>query len=161
MSTLVGLQTDLHKLLKQLLELELDAIRAYDSAITRIGNDDYRAQLTAFRADHQRHVQQLARVLGESGREPPKGPDLKRVLTEGKVVVASLIGDRALLFAMRTNESDTKVAYERASASALVAPQVKELLRRNLADERRHHAWLDREVTGEEPPCPPPAGPAV
>ena len=47
------------------------------------------------------------------------------VLTKGKVVLGGLIGDNAVLQAMKTNEDDTNTAYERA-----------------LGDERRHRDWM-------------------
>jgi rubrerythrin len=161
MTTLVGLQTDLNSLLKRLVELDYDAIEAYDVAIQRVHSDDYRAQLRAFRSDHLRHVEELSRVLRDSGREPPKGPDFKRVLTQGKVVLASLIGDRAVLFAMKTNETDTNVAYERAAAHEAVPAPVRELLRRGLRDERRHRAWMERELAGSENVSRPPSRPSA
>ena len=48
------------------------------------------------------------------GRTPPKEGDMKALLTKGKVVIAGLMGDEAILQAMRTNEADTNTAYERA-----------------------------------------------
>ena len=39
---------------------------------------------------------------------------MKALLTKGKVVIAGLMGDEAILQAMRTNEADTNTAYERA-----------------------------------------------
>lgn len=161
MTTLVGLESDLNRLQKHLIELDYDAIEAYDAAIARVKSDDYRTQLNAFRSDHQRHVEELSRVLRDGGQKPPKGPDFKRVLTQGKVVVAGLMGDRAVLFAMKTNETDTNVAYQRATANDAVPAQVKDLLRRNLADERRHREWMERELAGQETPFPPPGGPSV
>jgi rubrerythrin len=161
MTTLVGTQSDLNSLLKSLIELDFDAIEAYDAAIDRMKNLEYRSQLMQFRSDHARHVEELSRVLRDSGKEPPKGPDIKRVLTRGKVIAAGLVGDRAIIFAMKTNETDTNVAYERASSSSLVPAQVKDILRRNLADERRHAAWMKEILAGEEPPYSAPAGPSI
>ena len=66
MTTLVGLQTDLNGLLKNLIELDYDAIGAYDAAAARIRSDDYRAQLRAFRNDHLRHVEELSPLVRES-----------------------------------------------------------------------------------------------
>jgi hypothetical protein len=44
------------------------------------------------------------------GRTPPKEGDMKALLTKGKVVIAGLMGDAAILQAMRTNEADTNTA---------------------------------------------------
>jgi rubrerythrin len=161
MATLVGTQHELGSLLKNLIELDYDAIEAYDAAIDRVRSEPYRTRLEEFRSDHFRHVEELSRVLREEGREPPNGPDIKRVLTQGKVIVAGLLNDRAILYAMKTNEADTNVAYERASSSPVAPLPVKEILRRNLADERRHRAWIVEQLAGEEPPYAAPAGPSV
>jgi rubrerythrin len=161
MATLVGLQTDLNSLVKNLIELDYDAIEAYDAAISRLTNQSHRAQLQEFRDDHERHVDELSRVLRDGGRTPPKGPDFKRLLTEGKVVLAGLVSDRAILYALKTNENDTNVAYERASRNEAVPPQIRALLRASLADERRHRSWLAQQLEGEEPPYAMPGGPSI
>jgi rubrerythrin len=161
MATLVGLQTDLNSLVKNLIELDYDAIEAYDAAIARMTREAHRTQLLEFRDDHERHIEELSRVLRDGGRTPPKGPDFKRLLLEGKVVLAGLVSDRAILYALRTIEKDTNVAYERASRSDAVPPQLKELLRASLADERRHRGWLDEQLAGEEPPYAAPDRPST
>lgn len=160
MTTLVGLQTDLHSLLKNLIELDYDAIGAYDAAIARVTQDAYRARLFELRDDHERHVEELSCVLRDVGRTPPEGPDFKRLLLKGKVVLAGLVSDRAILYALKTTETDTNVAYERASRSDAVPQQIKALLRASLADERRHRSWLEEQLEGEEPPCSAPGGPS-
>lgn len=146
MATLVGTQTDLNSLLEQLIKLDYDAIEAYEAAIERLQDPDYRARLGEFRDDHVRHTRDLGAVLRQSGKEPPSGPDAKRILAEGKVKIAGLMGDKAVLMAMKTNEDDTNTAYERASTNDAVPPQIKELLRACLADERRHRAYIENEI---------------
>ena len=161
MTTFVGLQMDLHGLLKGLIELDFDAIEAYDAALPRLDNASYRDPLREFRDDHERHTEELSRVLRDSGRIPPKGPDLKRLWNEGKVRLAGLVSDRAILYALKSIERDANVAYERASRSEHVPPQVRALLRASLADERRHRIWLEEQLEGEEPPYAAPGGPSI
>jgi uncharacterized protein (TIGR02284 family) len=145
-ATLVGTQKDLSSLLEQLIELDYDAVEAYQAAIDRLEDTDTRAQLRDFQSDHVRHTRDLGAILRQSGREPPQGPDAKRMLTEGKVKIAALAGDKAVLLAMKTNEDDTNTAYERAVNNDVVPPQIKELLRACLADERRHRAWIENQI---------------
>ncbi|MET0342576.1 MAG: ferritin-like domain-containing protein [Polyangiales bacterium] len=161
MTTFVGLQMDMHSLLKNLIELDFDAMEAYDAALARLGSDAYRGPLAEFRDDHERHTEELSRVLRDGGRTPPKGPDLKRLLTNGKVVLAGLVSDRAILYALKSIERDSNVAYERATKNDHVPPQVRELLRAALADERRHRLWLEEQLEGEEPPYASPGGPSI
>lgn len=161
MTTFVGLQLDLHGMLKGLVELDFDAITAYDAALARLTGDVYREPLAEFRDDHERHIEELSRVLRDGGLTPPKGPDLKRLWNGGKVKLAGLVSDRAILYALKSIERDSNVAYERASRSEHVPLQLRELLRACLADERRHRAWLEEQLEGEEPPYASPGGPSV
>ncbi len=143
MATLVGTEKDLNSLMIDLIELDYDAAEAYQAAIDRLEDSTSRSKLMEFKADHIRHAQDLGKVLRESGREPPTQGNIKRILTKGKVVIAGLVGDRAILRAMKSNEDDTNRAYERAVNNDVAPAQVKDLLRRNLADERRHRQWIE------------------
>ncbi len=146
MATLVGTETDLNTLLEKLIELDFDAAEAYEAAIERLDDEESRRKLGEFRADHLRHTEDLGKILRDSGREPPHKGDIKRLLTKGKVVIAGLAGDRAVLMAMKTNEDDTNHAYERAVNNDAAPASVKEVLRRNLGDERRHREWIEQRL---------------
>lgn len=52
MVTMVGNQTDFIDAVKKLLELEYDAVEAYESAINRIESENYKAMLINFKKDH-------------------------------------------------------------------------------------------------------------
>lgn len=144
-ATLAGTQSDPHRLLEELIKLDYDAIEAYDAAIERLSDPESKARLTEFRQDHARHVENLSAHLQALGRTAPTGPDMKRVLTKGKVVLGGLMGDEAILKAMKSNEDDTNAAYERASRQEL-SMDLKETIRRNHADEKRHRAWIEERL---------------
>lgn len=146
MTTAVGTQPDLGDLLRELIELDFDAIEAYRAALQRFDDTNFRSHMSTFQQDHERHVHELSVLLRTMGREPPEGPDLKQFVTKGKVVIAGLLGDPAILAAMVTNEDDTNTAYERAVARADLSTELRELLERNLADERRHRQWLQEQL---------------
>src|SRR5690349_5500628 len=97
MTTFAGTQKDLAVALNQLLELDFDAIEAYRTAIDRLKDGGDRDQLATFMADHERHTRELTRLVRSLGHEPSTGPDLKQLLTKGKVVAGSLVGDTTLL----------------------------------------------------------------
>ncbi|HEU4409666.1 MAG TPA: ferritin-like domain-containing protein [Polyangiaceae bacterium] len=142
MATAVGIESNVVTLLRHLVELDYDAIEAYEAAIERLEGEGDRATMGAFLEDHRRHVRELTALLEGAGHEAPSGPDIKRVLTKGKVVLGGLVGDHAVLVAMKTNEEDTNTAYERAAGRADLSPDVRDLLARNLSDERRHRDWI-------------------
>ncbi len=146
MATMVGTQKEIHSLLNALIELDYDAIEAYRAAVDRLANEEDRVQMRTFMGDHERHVRDLTTVVTSMGQQVSKGPDLKSILTKGKVVLGGLMGDRAILMAMKTNEDDTNVAYERAVARRELPSHVLDLLRGNLDDERRHRAWIEQRL---------------
>jgi uncharacterized protein (TIGR02284 family) len=142
MATLVGMQISPVSLIRNLIELDYDAIEAYEAAIERLEDPAFRAQFRAFCDDHRKHVAELNPILERLGGIRVVQGDIKRVLTKGKVLIASLIGDRSILLAMKTNEKDTNTAYERAAAHDGLDAQTIAVLYRNLGDERRHRAWI-------------------
>jgi uncharacterized protein (TIGR02284 family) len=145
-----GINNKVIRKLNDLIELDYDAIEAYEAAIRRLINPAYREQLGVYAQDHRRHTQKLSEMVSRLGGKPSKGPDLMRLLTKGKVLLAKLIGgDRAILTAMRINEEVTNRRYEIAIATDGMDAATLKVVQDNLADERRHRAWLMAELKGE------------
>ena len=142
MATTVGTEDTLDDLLTDLIQLDFDAAGAYEAAIDRLEDAGFRATMTAFRQDHLRHIDELGRFLEEMGQTPPTEGDMKAILAKGKVVMGGLMGDKALLQAMKTNEDDTNTAYERAVRHRDAGPQLQAALQQALGDERRHRDWM-------------------
>lgn len=128
--------------LNRLIALDFDAAEAYEAAAARIDDGPSRKKLGAFREDHLRHTRTLGAEVRRLGGTPAGGPDYKRVMTKGLVLLANLAGDRAVLRAMKTNEDLTNRAYEAAMTLRTLTPKQRGLLERNLRDERRHRAWI-------------------
>lgn len=146
MATFTGTQSSLTDMLKSLIELDHDAIEAYSTAAARVEDAEIKRVLEDFRGDHVRHVHELGRELKELGHEPPSGPDLKSVLTQGKVVLGTIIGDKGILKAMRSNEKDTNRAYERATERDDLSTDLARVLSENLSDERKHLNWIENRL---------------
>lgn len=142
MATLVGKQSEPVKLLQGLVELDYDAIEAYEAAIERVDDAQIRQRLESFCDDHRNHVTTLNPIIQRFGGEPVMQGDIKRVLTKGKVVIGGLFGNRAILMAMKTNEDDTNTAYERAVEHVGLGTDVVQILARHLSDERRHREYI-------------------
>ncbi|WP_370283577.1 DUF2383 domain-containing protein [Pseudooceanicola sp.] len=143
MPTTVGTESTAADLVKNLLTLEHDAIAAYDSTIERLESAEYRQQIETFRRDHEAHVQDLGRIADSMGIEKPTEGDMKQWLTTGKVALADLAGDNAILKAMKTNEDDTVAAYQQALENEITGAELRPLVEKGLADERRHRAWME------------------
>jgi rubrerythrin len=142
MVTTVGTETTYKDLVENLLLLEHDAIAAYEQTIERLTNPGYKQQIAAFKADHDRHVQELTQLAASAGATAHWQGDAKQMLTTGKVALASIMGDSAILTAMRTNEEDTVTAYERASRHAEAPQDARRIFERAHADELRHREWM-------------------
>jgi rubrerythrin len=142
------------KALNELIQLDYDASKTYERALSSIGSKDevVRADLQAFMEDHLRHIRDLSRLVAELGGRPldPKR-DAKGVLLEVMTKLRGTTGTVGALKAMRTNEKLTNRTYERA-VSAGYAPEVQPLIATHLADERRHLAGIEAHIlrlTGE------------
>jgi rubrerythrin len=151
MATRLGTQKSIVEMLEQLTLLHYDAIEAYKTAIDRLNGAEAKIALTGFKADHERQVKELSDQLVALATTPPRGPDVKSILTSGRVLIGSLMGDRAVLMAMKTNEDDTNRAYERASSRDDLPESLRELMKKNLEDERRHRVWLEAHLRPRAP----------
>lgn len=146
MVTMVGLESNFKALVHDLIELDYDAIRAYEAAVERLEDESFKEKMREFLMDHRRHVEELSTLLQGLGEEIPDGPDSKQYLTKGKVIIADLFGDKVILMAMKTNEEDTNTAYERALEHEDLPEYARDTIARGLADERRHRAWLEQTI---------------
>lgn len=131
--------------LNDLIHLDYDAIAAYKSAIGRLDNAAYKEKLAEFLSDHERHVEVLTKVVRDEGGTAPTEGDFKQILTQGKVVLADLLGDTAILKAMKANEKVTNAKYKEA-VEAGYAEHIQAVLRVGLADERRHKDWIEKTL---------------
>jgi len=143
MATLVGTQERFADALKELVELDYDAIEAYKASINRITNESYKTQLEKFKNDHERHIKDLNEILAKKGEKTVEGPSAKQWLTKGKVVLANLMGDEAILQAMLTNEEDTNQAYERLNNHKEKWGTALGSLQAGLQDEKHHKKWIE------------------
>lgn len=143
MSTLVGTQSTFHEALYALCELDYDAVEAYKAAINRLENDKYKQKLSEFMNDHLQHVEAINRVLNKHECETPQGPDFKKYLTQGKIILANLVGDDMILQAMLTNELDTNTAYERLVHFIPQWDDAQPILSKGLDDEKKHKIWFE------------------
>jgi rubrerythrin len=142
MVAMIGHDDALADLLEDLIRLEYDTLAAYEDAITRLREADLRSALGIFNEHHLCHLREFGALLAALGRTPPQHGDARRFLARGKVALGGLIGDTAVLHAMRSNEEQTSAAYERALRFDSLPPQTRALLEQALGHERQHCEWL-------------------
>ncbi len=132
--------------LNDLIELDHDAVSAYAAAIDRLETEDFRKQLTTYKGDHERHTQNLGALVSKLGGTPKQKTDAMEILTKGKVVIAGLVGDKAILGAMKANEEVTNKTYAHVLKAVEGQREVEEVVAGNLEDEQRHKAWIDQAL---------------
>jgi len=142
---------DIISTLNDLLQLDVDAVHAYEQAIDNIDDQQVAARISEFRDDHERHIRDLGdavTMLGGTPVEPSR--DVKGFFIEGFTAIRSATGTEGALEAMRTNEVLTNNKYDKALEDEL-PEQVRSLVERNRDDERRHLQYIDDVLAGREP----------
>jgi rubrerythrin len=136
---------DLVDCLSELIQLDLAAISAYESAIKACEHEAVAHPLRMFQDDHERHVRELsAKVQGLRGT-PPERRDFKGLLMKGFTAVMSR-GTHSALVAMRGNEEYTTRTYERVLAEQALPGPLRDLVLANSHDERRHLEWIEQAL---------------
>jgi uncharacterized protein (TIGR02284 family) len=139
------------KHLNSLIELDFDAVEAYQAAIDRLSEATDQAKLRQFMGDHERHITDLRPLVLELGGAPAQKADIMKVVAKGKVVLAGIAGDHAVLAAMKSNEETSTKTYRKASAEEGLPSHVRAVIERNFADEQRHLAWIEERLGSEGP----------
>jgi rubrerythrin len=147
MVTTVGTESDVRSLVADFIQLEHDAIAAYETCIERLDSTHRRERIREFLSDHERHLSELHEIARQVGADIPREPGMKSMLTTGKVALADMMGgDGAVLKAMSTNETDTVTAYERGMRHEALDVESRSVFERAHSDELRHKAWMDAEA---------------
>lgn len=126
--------------LNDLLQLDHDAVAAYNVAIRELDSAALKAELEAHLNDHKRHIEELERHIDRLGGMKMSMPHLSGVF---KLAVQSAVAagsDRAVLLAFKANEMQVRDKYARA-AEADMPVDVRDTISRAAADERRHYDW--------------------
>src|SRR5690606_8019590 len=127
--------------LNDMLQLDHDAVQAYTIAIDNLENASYRETLVAFRGDHERHIEDLTRLIREHNGIPLELPHIPTGFFKRAVQrVGAMGGDKMILLAFKANERQVRDKYRRV-AMMDHPPEVAEVLRRNAEDEQRHYLW--------------------
>jgi ElaB/YqjD/DUF883 family membrane-anchored ribosome-binding protein len=129
--------------LNDLLQLDHDAIGAYDVAIAKLEDRDHADQIAGYRRDHERHVRELNELIARLGGTPANHPHVTGPFKTALQSLGGLAGDRGLLMAFRTNELAVRTKYDAyASRAMLWPPDVKRAIDGAALDEERHYAWV-------------------
>ncbi len=126
--------------INDLIQLDVDAVHAYDQAIEACEVSDIKTKLEEFRADHERHIADLSSAVTSEGGEPRVSKDVKGFVIEGFTAIMSQ-GDHSALLSMRGNEELTNRSY-RTALDEEMPDHIRSVVERNYEDEQRHLAWI-------------------
>lgn len=128
--------------LNDLLQLDHDAVEAYTVAIDLVRRATYRDQLVEYRADHKRHIEELAAVVRARGGLPTELPHATAPLKLAVQALGAAPGDVTLLLAFKAVERQARDKYRRFAARSW-PQEVSEVIRRAARDEERHYQWVE------------------
>jgi uncharacterized protein (TIGR02284 family) len=131
---------DVIEVLSDLIQLDRNAVGAYDQAIAACEQAHIKDTLVEFKRDHERHIGDVSEQVRALGGVPVETSDLKGKLLEGFTAITSR-GDQSALLAMRGNEELTNREYASALEENLTA-EARAIVERNHDDEKRHLAWI-------------------
>jgi hypothetical protein len=132
--------------LTELIKRDLDAMEAYEAAISRLPDPADKAQLARFMGDHERHVVDLSLLVQQAGGVAPTRGRFKRILTTARVVLLGVAGNAGVLEAMKSNEDATIRIYDRAKNDPDLSVRARSIVAGNFADEQRHVAWIEQRL---------------
>jgi rubrerythrin len=127
--------------LNDLLKLDHDALQAYTLAIRLLESEEYKRQLEEFRADHQRHIDELSQLIRSRDGTPLELPHLPSGAFKLAVqAIGGAGGDKAVVLAFKANERQVRDKYRRSARTPHPA-DVTSVLARAADDESRHYRW--------------------
>lgn len=135
--------------LNDLLQLDHDAIGAYQAAIEKLEDRDHASQISGFLRDHERHVRELNAMITSMGGTPANEPHATGTLKKALQNLGGMAGDKGVLMAFRTNELQVRTKYDSyASKANHWGADAKRLVDRNALDEERHYRWVADTLAG-------------
>lgn len=129
--------------LNDLLQLDHDAVGAYEIAMEKLEDRDHAGQIAGFLRDHERHIRELNELIAELGGTPANQPHATGPFKQALQALGAVGGDRGLLLAFRANELQVRAKYDRYAAKANAWPTaIKRVVDRAALDEERHYRWV-------------------
>lgn len=136
--------------LNDLLQLDHDAVGAYEIAMEKLQDRDHADMIAGFRRDHERHIRELNELIAELGGTPMNQPHATGPFKLALQSLGGLAGDRGALMAFRANELQVRAKYDAYAAKANAWPtHIKRVIDGCALDEERHYRWVS-DVLGKD-----------
>jgi hypothetical protein len=131
--------------LNDLMQLDYDAVAAYSLALSALRDPAYQDAVRNFKADHERHIEELTQLIRQYDGLPMPMPHLSGVFKLAVQGVGVAGGDAAVITTFKSNEAQVRDKYRRA-AGKQHPPDVQGVLIRAARDEQRHFDWAMRTM---------------
>ena len=135
-------EKNLTEALSNLVQLDIDAVYAYDQALKEIDDPIIKDRLLKFQDDHRNHISGLSKHIQALGGQPPEySQDIKGYVIEAFAAIRSFTGLKGALAAMKTTEEIANRYY--GEVVSWEAPSaVKEVLRTYFSEEKVHLNYI-------------------
>ena len=138
----VGLVSELN----DLLQLDYDAVAGYTIALNALDDLGYQDAVRTFKADHERHIDELIALIKSHGGVPVPIPHVTGEFKRAAQEVGPAGSDAEIIEAIKANEVQSRDVYRRA-ASKQHPTDVQGVLIRCARDEQRHFDWTMRTLS--------------
>lgn len=136
--------------LNDLLQLDHDAVGAYQIAMEKLHDRDQADQIAGFRRDHERHIRELNELIAELDGTPKNHPHATGPFKLALQSLGGLAGDKGVLLAFRANELAVRTKYDSYASRANHWPtNIKRVIDACALDEERHFRWVS-DVLGKD-----------
>jgi uncharacterized protein (TIGR02284 family) len=132
--------------LNDLMQLDYDAVAAYTIALKELDDPSYQEAVRRFKADHERHIEELTELVRRYGGVPMPMPHLSGVFKLAVQGAVAAAGDAVVIQAFKSNEVQSRDKYRRAISRQHPA-DVQDVLIRAARDEQRHFDWAMRKLS--------------
>lgn len=128
--------------LSNLVQLDIDAVHAYDQALKEIDDPIIKDRLLKFQAEHRNHISGLTEQIEDLGGHPPdRSQDFKGYVIEAFTAIRSFTGSKGALKAIKITEDITNRYY--GEVVSWEAPSdIKEALRTYFSEEKVHLDYI-------------------
>ena len=128
--------------LSNLVQLDIDAVHAYDQALKEIDDPIIKDRLLKFQDDHRNHISGLSKQIENLGGNPPEqSQDFKGYVIEAFTAIRSFTGLKGALKAIKSVEEITNRHYGEVVSWEAPA-ELKEVLRTYFSEEKVHLEYL-------------------
>ena len=135
-------EKNLIEALSNLVQLDIDAVHAYDQVLKEIDDAIIKDRLQTFQNDHRSHISGLSKQIEELGGQPPENSrDIKGYVIEAFTAIRSFTGLKGALKAIKTTEEITNRYYGEV-VSWKTPCAAKEVLRTYFSEEKVHLDYI-------------------